>query len=783
MDTRDSFVAVRNVLQNFASVSDEDVQGAFSTLEERLCRSGHENDKFVDAHGEATLSLLVQVVAAKLDEETSVNGVRRAFDGLFLECTRPWMAFKALIEALLSDEGDAAERDDDRRSKTLAAFSLLERFLGGEERVKQLLQSVKSADDGIRGQLCQVLVSLPGRVANGLQAAPSRESPLNEVRYMRTLARAVCTTWHCAPNSVESSILSRLLAASSTSQLETWFQAAVKHVAAHHSEDSLVEMLLSAPSSFTEKVLRAVLSCHRAPIIAKVLYKYLMKSPAAAQLSATAIYMRRPIMDRERTEILVRAQADASVKPESPSSVMFLKSVLLTWSGVMDLGSERTYDDLPLERQRTRALLLWLRLCDRDVLKSSGDLSLQLARGIQERLRSSEFAVRLMAMFVGELFTSLVDSKEPLKFDRPSGWRPDADETDLERLADLHRALDSEQGLAGVTLFTEPTTGADEARKNSAEGRTPNEIQRPESGSDTDSLEAYDMSDDVNSGENLRKEIHSTSSALRLLNFIRASNRGDDDASNKPQLLSEALDSLLSTVRARVPGAVYYAKELTRTVLAVQPAKYPPDDASLLQEKRAACLDELVAADVKNVGLELVQNVVYRSGAVLSTRSEALRLLATGARRTCGRFEQAVQGGHVEAQSARRANGPPSKPAGRVIRRSERSLRAKEVETKLVRNLFAPAAWALYRALAWPLASLCSRQDGETFGLGALDIRSLPLQLDERDTSLLGQIIATLSVFVSCAGPQCLQRDDMAEDVVKVALSRWNSPGEARCTR
>mmetsp|Transcript_1869 Transcript_1869/g.7005 ORF Transcript_1869/g.7005 Transcript_1869/m.7005 type:complete len:217 (+) Transcript_1869:2591-3241(+) len=110
-----------------------------------------------------------------------------------------------------------------------------------------------------------------------------------------------------------------------------------------------------------------------------------------------------------------------------------------------------------------------------------------------------------------------------------------------------------------------------------------------------------------------------------------------------------------------------------------------------------------------------------------------------------------------------------TKVIGKVIRRNERALAKEKLQQAKVRNRFAGSAWDLFQSLSWGL-----RGHGGVLKDAESDHR-LPIRLDGQDTSLLSQIMATLSVFTSCAGPQCLERDRMAEELAMIALSRHDA--------
>lgn len=141
--------------------------------------------------------------------------------------------------------------------------------------------------------------------------------------------------------------------------------------------------------------------------------------------------------------------------------------------------------------------------------------------------------------------------------------------------------------------------------------------------------------------------------------------------------------------------------------------------------------------------------------------------MAVSARRSCGRFEEKPIIKDVE----KKAEGAGQKQMGTITKRLDLSLASAGREAAVVQNVFAPVAFTLFQQLAWPLQqSTVVRRDKSLRNY-------MPLDLTDRDLSICAQIIVTLSVFISCAGPQCLERDQIATELIKISLNRMDSTG------
>lgn len=293
-----------------------------------------------------------------------------------------------------------------------------------------------------------------------------------------------------------------------------------------------------------------------------MIVSYARLSYIAREAAGVSLLLCRPILGGSTTDLLVAGTADAMREDNGiVSDDKFLRAVAWAWAHPVN----SIFEDLPLHRQITRALLRWLQAVDHEVLRAKHDLALLLAEGVQRRLSSPDRSIRRLGMLVAESFSSFIDKVEPLRFELDENDVLDDEEMELQRIA-------RSEEISTQLSFVNPQGNQED---DSPEADTPPAYWD----SDNDSLEAYAMSEEeTDDSTRLRKKVHAPSSILRLLNLIQQFNRQEEELSMEPELLLDTLRSLKKRVKERAPGAVEYAPKLVRAVIRVQAGRFPPED-------------------------------------------------------------------------------------------------------------------------------------------------------------------------------------------------------------
>ncbi|KAJ8907071.1 hypothetical protein NDN08_003553 [Rhodosorus marinus] len=753
-ETEDPSLALKNVVMDLESIAGTD-RGAD--------RGGYDKQTqvaFIHRYLDGSISLVLEHLV-EIEEGGVLEGDLVAqIQMLLFNLPAPASSFYILTTFLWTS------KDTGGRKAPFVIVEILERYISKSHRLSRIIEDLDCKDEATRNRTISALVTLPDRVSNVLRQAPAVGSPLGENEYCQKLAKALWRSFQlntqrsCVPTIINrvassgggrtASLLVRGLLQSAESTNDPGSGATLK----------LGKLLSETSTLASELILRSLIAIH-SKFMEKVLLEFLKESETALHLAGAGLVLKRPIIKGSDVNLFVSSASRASESSKVLNKKFFLRSVILSWSQA-DVSS---FGDLPMERQRTRVVLLWLRSCRNEDFVAVEDQGLILADGIQRRFQSPEKKIRFFGMVVGECFSNVIEHPEKLRFDYDSDAQLEEEDIELRRLS----------RLGDAEVVSAPGASNDENRMAVEEHpQQDRDDGRSFEDSDMESLEAYDLSDDSEQESLLKKQVYATSSIFRLLNLIRDFNRGEENATD-PQLLLEALNSVDREAKRRSPSAVHYSPELSRSILAVSPGKFPPEEEKMIEKARSSSLENLAQLDIGRVGDMLITKIIYGTGSVLSLRSEALRLLSRGARLTCDRFERERDGGadvvsmDIKGAAEGEKRAEEARVIGKVIRRNERALAKEKSQQAKVRNRFAGSAWDLFQSLSWGL-----RGHGGVLKDAKSDYR-LPIRLDGQDTSLLSQIIATLSVFTSCAGPQCLERDKMAEELAMIALSRHDA--------
>jgi len=312
------------------------------------------------------------------------------------------------------------------------------------------------------------------------------------------------------------------------------------------------------------------------------------------------------------------------------------------------------------------------------------------------------------------------------------------------------------------------------------------EEKSAEANSETDSLEPFDMSDeeiwsekaesvsgsvkselDISPDQNqLRKLISSVHSLPRLLHLLQRFGNADEELISSHGALLAALANIQSAAMPfhKAPGIEDYCPALVKTIMRLDCTRFPQRLEKQVGEYRKSTLIRLSELQPGPVGLMLIRLYVYREQSTLESRSEALTILAAAARGSSG---QLTNRAHVEkdtqsdASSVVKLSDVTKESCGRVTKRLNRSLALQKEQQELVvgagspeENRFAPVAGVLFSSL-----------------LSGLMNASTSSNLYTRDAAILGQIVATMAVFVSTAGMLCLEFRTLLEQLLSICLS------------
>uniref|UniRef100_A0A7S3E977 Telomere length regulation protein conserved domain-containing protein n=1 Tax=Rhodosorus marinus TaxID=101924 RepID=A0A7S3E977_9RHOD len=753
-EAQDPSSALKNVVKELEYIAGTD-GGADHGGYDKQTRSAF-IDRYLDGSISLVLEHLVEIEEAEMLEGDLVAQV----EWFLFNLRAPASSFYILTTFLRTSKDSGAGK------VPFAIVEILERYVSKSHRLSRVIEDLDCKDEATRNSAISALVTLPDRVANILRQAPAVGSPLGENEYFQKLAKALWRSFQLnTQRSVIPTIIDRVTSSGGGRTASLLVRGLLQSAGSTADPGSRATLklgkLLAETSTLASELILRSLIAFPSKFMEKVLLEFLKESETGLHLAGAGLVLKRPILKGSDVNLYVSSASRASESSEVLNKKFFLRSVILSWSQT-DVSS---FGDLPMERQRTRVVLLWLRSCRKEEFIAVEDQGLILADGIQRRLQSPDKRIRFLGMVVGEGFSNVVEHPEKLRFDYDSDDRLEDEELELRSLSLL--------GDTGVV----PVPGASKHEDHRAVEENPQQDRddcRSLEDSDTESLEAYDLSDDSEQESLLKKQVYATSSIFRLLNLIRDFNRGEENATD-PKLLLEALNSVDREAKRRSPSAVHYSPELSRSILAVSPGKFPPEEEKMIEKARSSSLENLVQLDIGRVGDMLITKIIYGTSSVLSLRSEALRLLSRGARLTCDRFEREKDGAadvvsmDIKGATEGEKKAEETKVIGKVIRRNERALAKEKLQQAKVRNRFAGSAWDLFQSLSWGL-----RGHGGVLKDAESDHR-LPIRLDGQDTSLLSQIMATLSVFTSCAGPQCLERDRMAEELAMIALSRHDA--------
>jgi len=195
------------------------------------------------------------------------------------------------------------------------------------------------------------------------------------------------------------------------------------------------------------------------------------------------------------------------------------------------------------------------------------------------------------------------------------------------------------------------------------------------------------------------------------------------------------------------PGLIEYAPELVRSMMSLDEHKFPDELSDAITLSKSTSLVNVAALDPLPTCSILIEDFVYGQNAALSTRARALTILAACARKSCGRFESPVEQPQPEQDSASEKLGINTK----TLARSLDNLKMQQAKV-LTKNRFAPVASDIFSKLI--------------HGLGR---SHSSLNLADRDAQTLSQVMATLAVFISCAGPHSMDTRSLCVELLELS--------------
>lgn len=782
-----------------AEATPEEVQHALRKAAAHVERGGVDRGAY-----QALVRVLIDRVAPVL---SGVSGdAERDFDAIFLHGP-PSLAFAELIDALR-----AGGVFVDVLARTLAVF--VAEGAGGGARLRAIVSEASIPGVGAP------LVHLPTRVANAVlgsgMGAGDCDGIVDEREYFGLLADAIfCQPLVADPvrDDLVADILGRLCVTGGAAVI-------VARWAAHGDGDRLASILLKAPESAIEALVRAVVELitkTRAArrVVATALQHVLRDSRTARDACLYSIPLHRPLLKRPRTGLarLTRAVCDGC---GSSVAEIGLQAVVEVWSD----EQFAMHGDFRLQRQVTRLLLLYIRATTAHGVAgqhlAADAVTLSVARGVHTRLTHGEARIRRHAMVVGEAASQRCGDENVLSFPREKNGsmgsskagRPENEEdggdSDFSELAhnvgEEHHdsGSDGEYDDASSSLSQVAKDGNDQGevpalesngngfhRKSDGAGRS---VTRVLDSTDDDALRDWQLEDDWESLESyamtsdsdsesaaqgpagvrssdydaIRKRVSAPMSVSRMLGLLEKLNSGGDtDVAFEPALIAASL----RTIAARASASGYQgtlfeaAADLASAVLFVDPNRFPDQASVEVSAARSEALQALVALSIESVGAMLIEKVICGNTSDLSRRSEGLTLLANAARAVSAQTESRTEASdNRQGSSGRDVDASVSHKLGTVTRRLSRSLRVSAVTQRRAQAHTAVVVNPFSAAAAGLFFALAN---------GALDNPD-----QKQDAALTAQVLATLAVFLSRAGAQCARRASMRIALMELCSSR-----------
>ena len=487
------------------------------------------------------------------------------------------------------------------------------------------------------------------------------------------------------------------------------------------------------------------------------------------------VLLKRPLLSRVAIASIV-----AAVYKQAPeSSPKAMRIIFSQWASE-DLA---TKVDLKLQRQITRTILHVLHHIERERLQSVdskplwGESSIDLAYGTHHRLTHGDVRIRRYGMLVAEAASRSAGDDKPLKFDQKDYAKcyenlenTSDDEQDLYEMAREGLPIDT------VTTQQEPASTEEPERDDIPEKSwTSWEVRVQEwhdgddaASDDWSSLDGYSVSSDEDGSADdagnrrlihgdigkLRESVSSPVSVIQVLTMLRTvAGGGDESLKYKADTVASAMRMIAVDTKKSLPTLKAYAPELARVILGIESERFPEEFYSSVDSAKKDALLELLCLDIRKVGGMMIEDVICGAYAVVRKRIYALRLLTDAARILSRKVKRVDRTGLEERQL------PVSKKLGKTVRRLEKSLEKAGSVEKEIQNDFSNAAEDLFYSLA----------NGIDTGGGADFI-----DLENQDTSIAAQALATLAVFVSCAGPQCLARSQLSHSLIDLSMA-WKT--------